>query len=198
MIVYLHGFNSSFNPHSDKVRALSKIDEVYPVSYNSFDTYSNILYDILNKTRHLENPIFIGTSLGGFFAAALASSSGSPCVIINPVVSGYFFQTTGALIKDISISNYVTGEQSILTQDVLNSYANLALVDLNYEYKPLLLLDMSDELIDSNNTYNILKDIVSDSSMRYPGGSHRFDHINSALPAIQSYLNNCSYISHFD
>jgi predicted esterase YcpF (UPF0227 family) len=198
MIVYLHGFNSAFNPDSDKVRALSKIDEVYPVSYNSFDSHTNILYDLLTKTRHLENPIFVGTSLGGFYAAALASSFGIPCVLINPLVSGSFFRTAGAMMKDVPMKNYVTGEQSVLTQPVLDSYATLSLTDCNYEYKPLLLLDMGDELLDSHETRETLKDVVSPSSVYYPGGSHRFDHIDIALPSIQSYLNNCSYISHLD
>ena len=198
MIVYLHGFNSAFNPDSDKVRALSKIDEVYPVSYNSFDSHTNILYDLLTKTRHLENPVFVGTSLGGFYAAALASSFGSPCVLINPVVSGSFFKTAGEAIKDVPMKNYVTGEYSTLTQTVLDSYATLALTECYYEYKPLLLLDMGDELLDSYETRETLKDVVSPSSLYYPGGSHRFDHIDIALPSIQSYLNNCSYVSHLD
>jgi predicted esterase YcpF (UPF0227 family) len=198
MIVYLHGFNSAFNPASDKVRALSKIDEVHPVSYNSFDTHSNILYDLLSKTRHLSNPIFVGTSLGGLYAAALASSFGAPCVLINPVVSGSFFRTAGATIKDVPMKNYVTGERSSLTQAVLDSYSDLALDDLHYEYKPLLLLDMGDRIIDSQQSLNALKDVVSTSSVYYPGGSHRFDHIDLALPTIQNYLNNCSYVSHLD
>jgi predicted esterase YcpF (UPF0227 family) len=198
MIVYLHGFNSAFNPDSDKVRALSKIDEVYPVSYNSFDSHTNILYDLLTKTRHLSNPVFVGTSLGGFYAAALASSFGSPCVLINPVVSGLFFKTAGEAIKDVPMKNYVTGEYSTLTQTVLDSYATLALTECYYEYKPLLLLDMGDELLDSYETRETLKDVVSPSSLYYPGGSHRFDHIDIALPSIQSYLNNCSYVSHLD
>ena len=198
MIIYLHGFNSAFNPDSDKVRALSKIDKVYPLSYNSFDSHSNILYDILSKTRHLENPIFVGTSLGGFYAAMAASAFGAPCVLINPVVTGSFFQTTGTLIKNVSMINYVTGEQSALTQQTLESYTDTTIIDLNYEYKPLLLLDAADELIDSIQTHEALLEIVSESSMCYPGGSHRFDHIDLALPVIESYLNNCSYVSHLD
>jgi predicted esterase YcpF (UPF0227 family) len=198
MIVYLHGFNSAFNPASDKVRALSKIDEVHAVSYNSFDTHKNILDDLLSKTRHLSNPIFVGTSLGGFYAAALASAFGSPCVLINPVVSGSFFRTAGAVIKDVPMTNYVTREKSTLTQAVLDSYSDLEIAGLHYEYKPLLLLDADDELIDSQQSLNVLKGVVSNSSVYYPGGSHRFDHIDLALPSIRSYLNNCSYVSHLD
>jgi hypothetical protein len=74
----------------------------------------------------------------------------------------------------------------------------LEIAGLHYEYKPLLLLDADDELIDSQQSLNVLKGVVSNSSVYYPGGSHRFDHIDLALPSIQNYLNNCSYVSHLD
>jgi predicted esterase YcpF (UPF0227 family) len=86
----------------------------------------------------------------------------------------------------------------MITDEMIDSYDNLNLKDLCYEYKPLLLLDGADELLDSQHTYDILKDVVSKSSVFYPGGSHRFDHIEHALPSIENYLHNCSCVSHFD
>lgn len=198
MIVYLHGFNSAYNPDSDKIAALSKLDTVYPLSYNSFDTYTNILEYILTKTKHLENLVFVGTSLGGFYAAACASALGVPCVLINPVTRGSFVQNNGILIKDIPMTNYVTGEVNTVTQTMIDSYENLDIKELHYECKPMLVLDMGDELIDSQNTLDHLKSIVSNSSVNYPGGSHRFDHINLAVPSMRYYFNNFSVASHWD
>ena len=198
MIVYLHGFNSAYNPYSDKIAALSKLDNVYPLSYDSFDTYDNILDDILTKTKHLENLVFVGTSLGGFYAANASSVLGVPCVLINPVVLGSFVQNNALFIKDVPMTNFVTGAVNTVTQTMIDSYESLDVAQLNYEYKPLLLLDAADELIDSQYTYNHCKDIISKSSACYPGGSHRFDHIDLALPSIESYLNNCSTVSHCD
>ena len=198
MIVYLHGFNSAFNPYSDKIAALSKLDNVYPLSYDSFDSYDNILRDILETTKHLENLVFVGTSLGGFYAANAASVLGVPCVLINPVVLGSFVQNNALFIKEVPMTNFVTGAVNTVTQTMIDSYESLDVAQLNYEYKPLLLLDAGDELIDSQYTYNHCKDIISKSSVYYPGGSHRFDHIDLALPSIESYLNNCSTVSHCD
>ena len=198
MIVYLHGFNSAYNPSSDKIQALSKIDEIFPLSYNSCDTYKNILQDILQKTQHCADTVFVGTSLGGFYAAACASVRGVPSVLINPVVQGSLIQKIGALYKGSEVVNYVTHEKHMITDEMIDSYDNLDLKDLCYEYKPLLLLDGEDELLDSQHTYDILKDVVSKSSVFYPGGSHRFDHIEHALPSIENYLHNCSCVSHFD
>jgi uncharacterized protein len=198
MIVYLHGFNSAYNPSSDKIVALSKLDKVYPLSYNSFDTYSNILDGILQATRHLEDLVFVGTSLGGFYAASAASALGVPCVLINPVVCGSFVQNTALFIKDVPMTNFVTGDVHTVTQTTIDSYENLDIAQLNYEYKPLLLLDAADELLDSHQTYNHCKHFISKSSVCYPGGSHRFDHIDLALPSIENYLNNCSTVSHCD
>jgi predicted esterase YcpF (UPF0227 family) len=198
MIVYLHGFNSAYNPDSDKILALSKLDKVYPLSYNSFDTYDNILEYISTKTKHLENLVFIGTSLGGFYAASCASALGVPCVLINPVTQGSFVQNTGIFIKDVPMTNYVTGEVNAVTQTMIDSYNGLDIKELHYECKPMLVLDMGDELIDSENTLDHLKSIVSYSSVSYPNGSHRFDHINLALRDIEYYLNNFSSVSHWD
>ena len=198
MIVYLHGFNSAFNPDSDKIKALSKLDEVYPLSYDSFDSHCNILYDILDKTKHLDKLVFVGTSLGGLYAAVCASSLGVPCVIINPVTRGSFIQKKAAFFKDFPITNYVTGEIKHVTQSMIDSYEGLDIKELNYECKPMLLLDMADELIDPQNTLDYLKSIVSSSSVYNEGGSHRFDHIELALPSIQYYINNFSIVSHWD
>jgi len=190
MIVYLHGFNSAYNPNSDKILALSKLDKVYLLSYNSFDSYDNILEYISTKTKHLENLVFVGTSLGGFYAAACASALGVPCVLINPVTQGSFVQNNGIFIKDIPMTNYVTGEVNAVTQTMIDSYEGLDIKELHYECKPMLLLDMSDELIDSQNTYDCFKGIFSMMSICYTGGSHRFDHIDSAIPSIELYLKN--------
>jgi predicted esterase YcpF (UPF0227 family) len=196
MIVYLHGFNSAYNPNSDKIVALSKLDKIYPLSYNSFDTYTNILEYILTKTKHLENLVFVGTSLGGFYAAACASALGVPCVLINPVIQGSFVQHTGIFIKDVPMINYATGEVNAVTQTMIDSYNGLDIKELHYDCKPMLLLDMADGLLDSQNTLDHLKGIISHSSVSYPGGSHRFDHIDLALPLIEYYLNNFSSVSH--
>lgn len=198
MIVYLHGFNGAYNPSSDKIVALSKLDKIYPLSYDSFDTYDNILRDILNATKHLENLVFVGTSLGGFYAANAASVLGVPCVLINPVIRGSFVQGNALFIKDIPMTNFVTGEVNTVTQTMIDSYESLDIAKLSYEYKPLLLLDAADELLDSQHTYDYCKDIISKSSVYYPGGCHRFDHITLALPSIEGYLNNCSTVSHCD
>jgi len=196
MIVYLHGFNSAYNPDSDKIAALSKLDKIYPLSYNSFDTYDNILRYILTETEHLENLVYVGTSLGGFYAANCASKLGVPCVLINPVVRGSFIQSNAIFVKDIPMTNFVTGEINHVTQPMIDSYEGLDIKELDYVCKPMLLLDLDDELIDSQDTSDHLKGIVSSSSVSYLGGSHRFDHIDLALPSIELYLNDeSSYIA---
>ena len=190
MIVYLHGFNSAYKPDSDKIVALSKLDKIYPLSYNSFDTYDNILNYILTETEHLENLVYVGTSLGGFYAANCAAKLGVPCILINPVVRGSFVQSNAIFVKDVPMTNFVTGEINHVTQPMIDSYEGLDIKELDYDCKPMLLLDLGDELIDSEDTSNHLKDIISCSSVYYPGGSHRIDHIECSLIDIEHYLNN--------
>jgi len=49
-----------------------------------------------------------------------------------------------------------------------------------------ILLDMADELIDSENTLSIYKDKANVVS--YNGGSHGFEHIRQALPVIDRLI----------
>ena len=83
---YLHGFNSDADRSSDKVQILQTIGEVILLSYDSFATYDNILRSLIDSVQvepH-ENPVFVGTSLGGFYAAELGKHYGLPSVLINP------------------------------------------------------------------------------------------------------------------
>lgn len=91
MIVYFHGFGSS--PNSDKVVSLKDTfpeDYVYAFPINidpeiaekELETnINNALLDHLNEEILL---IFIGTSLGGWWASKFGGEYGCTAIIINP------------------------------------------------------------------------------------------------------------------
>ncbi|TYL47679.1 YqiA/YcfP family alpha/beta fold hydrolase [Marinomonas sp. IMCC 4694] len=58
----------------------------------------------------------------------------------------------------------------------------------------LLLFDKGDELIDYRETVRLLPDI---QTLIFEGGSHRFDHIDESLDAIQQYANRLSLVLGF-
>lgn len=189
--VYLHGFNSAFAPENDKVESLSILGEVVGISYDSYSSYQKI-YDHLATAisqYDLDDTVVVGTSLGGFWAAVMGSKLSIPSIIINPC-----YDPTNMLQKHVGPQkNYATGMETNFELDSALSYNNYKLYDLQYRYLPLVLLDMSDDVIDSFESKELFKGFPN---AQYDGGSHRFDHMEESLPNINIYLNRCSFIDH--
>lgn len=196
--VYLHGFNSGYDPNNIKVQELSALGDVIGITYNSFASYQEIFDQISNKIytqiHDRDDMVFIGTSLGGFWAAEMGRHFGVPSVIINPCHDPYVM-----LRKYIGIifSNYVTGVTDCLTNEVVETYpmSGITRTDRPFTFLPLVLLDMGDEVIDSSKTFNVFERFPI---VTWQNGSHRFDHMAQAIPAIQQYVNHCSLVSHMD
>jgi predicted esterase YcpF (UPF0227 family) len=62
--------------------------------------------------------------------------------------------------------------------------------DRTFDFLPLVLLDMGDEVIDSYETMKVLEGFPI---RWWAGGSHRFDHMSEAITEVKSYVNICSH-----
>ena len=183
MIIYLHGFNSSANINSDKVKLLSTIDDVYVAKYDSFASYDITLKKLCADVDTFKNKTFIGTSLGAFYASALGKSYSAPAVCINPCLDPAL---TLKVLCNIKMVNFIDGVTSYLTPSVCESYTNHSITsNSQFLIKQLLLLDLGDELLNSIQTKETLK---SWESVCFQGGSHRFDHMRESIPTIQKYI----------
>jgi uncharacterized protein len=194
MIIYLHGYNSAFDPESEKVKELAKIGGIVPVSYDSFDTFENIIASL----KEMADPLpvyefaFAGTSLGGFFAAHMGSRFHCPAILINPAVDPFAYLTPKV---DQTFENHTTGEPRVLSKAAASSYEGKAITTLKFSYLPLILLDQDDEVFSSEATVQQLGQI---NTHTFEGGSHRFTHIKEAMPAITYYLNTYEFVHHCD
>jgi len=184
--VYIHGFNSGFVPESDKIVTLSKLGRVVGVNYDSFATYEEIIRSLmwqLYRFGHEDDLVFVGTSLGAFYAAELGRRLDRPSIIINPCTQPY---TMLGFALHIPMENFVTGEINSFTMESKSSYHRRDISPQNdYLYKPLLLVDADDELIDSTKTFRDLSDFPK---VAFSGGCHRFSHMEESLEPIQRYL----------
>jgi predicted esterase YcpF (UPF0227 family) len=190
MFIYLHGFNSAFNPESDKIKDLESLGEVVGISYNSFGSYKEIFKEISSKVPRNKNIIFVGTSLGGFWAAEMARAFSTPSVLINPCYDPYRMLRKYVCVQH---KNYITNEVKILTNSNVETYPIYSMVgyDRTFKYLPLVLLDMGDEVIDSNETSKILDGFPV---KMWNGGSHRFDHMKESIEFISAYMNATCFI----
>ena len=196
LYIYLHGFNSAFDPEANKVKSLSKLGDVIGITYDTFASYDDIFSYITSQVpiTRVNEIAFVGTSLGGYWAAQMGKHYGCPSIIINPCYDpGSMLCRYTALLT----TNYHTGVTNVLTSEVVDTYVSKYIYgpDKTYKYLPLVLLDMGDEVIGSGGTALVLKEF---QVKRFEGGSHRFDHMEESLEAIRDYVNHCQYVEHID
>lgn len=188
--VYMHGFNSAFDPTSEKIQELFKIGHVHGVTYNTFETYGKIYEEILPQVpEDADGLTFVGTSLGGYWAAVMARVFGCPSIIANPVVEP---QVTLKKYVGKELFNYQTGEVKKLDAKVIESYPTEVAFSNSTDdwFLPLVLLDMGDDVINSQKTRKLLSGYPM---ICWEEGNHRFEHMKEAVNPIQEYLNHCSY-----
>jgi uncharacterized protein len=192
LYIYLHGFNSAFDPSSPKIQALASLGEVTGITYDSFATYDEIFQEISNRVPDRDDLVFVGTSLGGFWAAEMARKFGTASVIINPCYTPHIM-----LWKYVGVpqTNYHTNETKTLTLETTNTYPLIGMSKYYFRFRPLVLLDMEDEVIDSKES---LKFFDGFPLKAWEGGNHRFEHMTEALTTISDYVNICSFVEHMD
>lgn len=124
--------------------------------------------------------MFIGSSLGGFWAQYLAPEFSASLVLINPSL-----RPDETLSRHVGrLQNSATGKETVLTLDNVRALKAYRVETCDPRVPTLTLLDTQDEVLDYR---------IAAATMRgcgrtivYPGGSHRFDHLNEALPEIRA------------
>lgn len=178
-ILYIHGFGSKVDPSSDKRIALDKIAQVEAVAPDYVTSYEDVLATVQPYLDKAD--LMLGTSMGGFLVSRLCELTGKPFVAINPVLS-----TQATLSKYIGTHQDHTGRTFTLSEQIASTYPDfLPSADLG-----MVLLDMGDELIDSEITKTVLEPLMPVHA--FAGGSHRFSHMEEALPLIQGFILDAS------
>jgi predicted esterase YcpF (UPF0227 family) len=185
--VYIHGFNSGYDPENEKIKTLEKIGDVSGITYNSCSAYNMILEYLSDKIEYTDNLVMIGTSLGGYWAAKMAIKLKCPSVIINPCHDP---ATMLRKYEDISMENYKTSRTEYLSSSTVDSYIGKQLTgeEEGFHYKPLVLLDRGDEVISCIKSEVVLEGFPMKI---FKNGCHRFAHMEESLEEIQSYVRIC-------
>ncbi|MEI7611678.1 MAG: YqiA/YcfP family alpha/beta fold hydrolase [Betaproteobacteria bacterium] len=182
-ILYLHGFCSS--PASWKVRLLSESLAargqsdclICPfLSHVPSDAMAQAEAVIHSQNRSLT---LVGSSLGGFYATALAEKHDLRAVLINP-----------AVIAPISLSRYLgtqtnlhTGEAFEFSAEHIDQLRTLEVSQINPE-RYLLLLETGDEVLD----YRLaVKRYAGCQQHVLEGGDHSFTRFPELLPQLLEY-----------
>ena len=154
MIFYIHGFNSSASNNLAKSIELESIFQdstVATLDYDSGKTADEIIERLatdaethIRRSDHQDIPeLFIGTSLGGFFADILAEKLGGNAALFNPC-----FAPSKMLAQFVGENtNYGTGKRYIFTDKALASYQNH---ERRYSSPKAVFVAKEDEQLNAN------------------------------------------------
>lgn len=143
-ILYIHGFGSKVDPKSEKQIVLRKIASVTAFAPDYTKHYVKVIRDV--KSLAKGSDILIGTSMGGFLVSRLSEITNKPFVAINPVIS-----PAATLSKYLGKHQDYYGSTYTMTQENVESYP-----DFLPSENGMVLLDMGDELINSDATKSVL------------------------------------------
>jgi predicted esterase YcpF (UPF0227 family) len=187
MILYLHGFRSS--PQSNKARLLAqrmrelgRADEYVcpqlPASPRAAMALALGLAQATAQTLPRAQPAdqlcIIGSSLGGFYATALAERLGCRAVLLNPAV-----WPMPTLEQQVGISvDYHTGAPFEFKPEYIGELAELAVGQITQPQRYFLLAASGDEVLDYRSML-----------AHYPGAhTHLIDGGDHAISDFAKYL----------
>jgi len=198
-IIYLHGFNSASLDlegnlliSKEKLQVLEQFCSQKGILFYTpnvdYRDFEGIVEDILFQwNQYLDQSydvIFMGSSMGGFTSEYLAMKTGCKAIMINPVIIA-----SELLSQFIGVTeNYETAQPYQWEQHHCNQYLDYEkeIKNSSQSVDRTVLLDMADELIDSENTVSVYQDKAN--VVAYGGGSHSFEHIKQSLPVIEQVI----------
>lgn len=198
-IIYLHGFNSASLDNEGRLLVRKaklavlqefcrdhQIQLITPnVDYRDFEGLVEDQLLLWNQLLDQGYQVaFMGSSMGGFASEYLAMKTGSPAILINPVI-----MPTITLKKFIGVTaNYETDAAYEWSQENCQIFQELEqeLRQSNRILDRLVLLDRGDQLLNANASllhYQRLGEVLT-----FEGGSHSFEHMREALASLEGFL----------
>ena len=184
MIVYLHGLNSAGSSAKatwlrEQLAPVEVLSPTYP-AYRAHEAMAQLRACLARLRSRQDRLLLVGSSLGGFYAPALAPEIHAGMVLINPAVNAHI----GLRVHVGPQVNETSGERYVLTDADVDAFGAYALQECRRQTPTLVLIDEADEVIDVRAVCQFYRGCGR--TIVYPGGSHRFEHLPQALPEIRA------------
>jgi predicted esterase YcpF (UPF0227 family) len=179
MIVYIHGFASCAN--SNKTKTLK--------NYFGDIVSINLPPSPLKAVKELErfvkaDTVFIGSSLGGYYAIYLAEKYGLKSILINPSLKPY-----KTLKKYVGIQyRYCDNKPFNWKKEYLKELKKLKTKPKRGKY--LVLLQSKDEILNYKKALKKFKNRPNAKVVVEYGGNHRFENLEEYLCMIEKFIND--------
>ena len=179
-ILYLHGFGSRYDPEHEKIKKLETLGTVVGVDIDYCNGYERAVETATQAVYDEHVDLIVGTSMGGYLASHVGTKIGVPFVALNPAV-----EPAVNLEKWVGTFIDWTGQGKCLTKNICADYP-----PMEEEGCGLVIVESGDEVVDAHNTYSQLKEVYETHMLT--AGSHRFEHMDVALPLIQTFYDGAA------
>tara|TARA_B100001094_G_C17853581_1_gene633872 strand:+ start:125 stop:697 length:573 start_codon:yes stop_codon:yes gene_type:complete len=184
-ILYFHGFASSSDSNKAKlfqkyISSLKTDVEVIVPDLNN--NLQKAIQEINQLIKSNPKPIaFIGSSLGGYYAAYFSTVHKTKAVLINPATPP---------LKGFDVylgrnENYSTGEKFTLTKQDIKFIRSISFKSFKNQKKTLVLIESGDEVLDYLEAYSYFKGSHIDITF---GGNHSYESFEKNLGKIRYFL----------
>lgn len=183
-LIYIHGFNSSSLSHKAQLmrqfwdKHQPKADLVIPDLAPSPDQAIEQLQTLANQA---DKTVFVGSSLGGFYATWLAEQHQTKAVVINPAVKPWKLLDKYTGVQH----NYHTGKAWQLDLAWVEELHKFAIEKPAAPHNLLLLTQTGDETLNWQDGWALYQDC---HLFRGLGGDHSFVHFDAFIPLILRFL----------
>ena len=184
-ILYFHGFKSSSK--SSKAQSLKNFIAkntkntkiIIPDLDDNFQNAHNQIEELIRLSG--SNIVFMGSSLGGYFASYFSQKLKKKAVLINPAVHP---------LKDFEVhlgenENYSSGNKFNISSKEISFIRTLSYKKLPIPNDLLILLESGDEILKYNKSASYFSGAYIDIVF---GGNHSYSSFKSKFHKIQKFL----------
>ncbi|MDA8934024.1 esterase [Gammaproteobacteria bacterium] len=184
-ILYFHGFKSSSK--SSKAQSLKNFIAkntkntkiIIPDLDDNFQNAHNRIEELIRLSG--SNIVFMGSSLGGYYASYFSQKLKKKAVLINPAVHP---------LKDFEVhlgenENYSSGNKFNISSKEISFIRTLSYKKLPIPNDLLILLESGDEILKYNKSASYFSGAYIDIAF---GGNHSYSSFKSKFHKIQKFL----------
>ena len=184
-ILYFHGFASSSDSEKAEIlknyiSSVTKKTRLIIPDLN--DSFQKAVKEINQLIKSNEKPIaFMGSSLGGYYAAYFSSIHKSKAILINPAsppLKGF----------DVYLGeneNFSTGHKFNLTREDIQYIRSVSFEKYTNSNNTLVLLESNDEILNYIETSEYFQGSFIDINF---GGNHSYTSLRKKLEKIKIFL----------
>ncbi len=184
-ILYFHGFASSSNSNKAKVlknyisKNYKNAEIIIPDLNNNFKLAVSQIHELINSAEY--PIIFMGSSLGGYYASYFSTKLKTKSVLINPAIPP---------LKDFEMylgenENYSTGEKFIITPEDISYIRKMSYKKYANAKNTYVLLESGDEVLNYKQTAKYFSGSYLDIIY---GGSHSYESLDEKLQNIVNFI----------